>query len=290
MLGIAVSSVGSLVLPPDAWSAAYAGLPFETSDLQPFLRDDETEKDVIGYVARARAGFDALRKELVAYAPDAIVLVGSLRGEWPAHVSTFSLLTATDGQNSAAESGGAEYQPRERNFASFLLDSLVAAGFDLAWQEAPASYPPESIAVATEALISGMPVAVVPILINASSPPLPSAERCWDLGVALRKVLARRNEKVAILASGGLSYDMLGRWVDEPFDRWFLGAIEAADMSGLKKLFKVQTEAVLGRTGEVRSWITAAAACGGAATVIDYFPARQAKSGIGFALWRGAPD
>jgi protocatechuate 4,5-dioxygenase beta chain len=136
------------------------------------------------------------------------------------------------------------------------------------------------------ALAGATPLLVISIVINTSTPPLPSAERCWALGVALRDALSTRRERVAILATGGLSHDPLARWVDEPFDRWFLNALEAPDVDALTKLFKVDTEVLLGRTGEIRSWITVAGACGVRAGVVDYFAARQARLGVGFSLWQ----
>lgn len=49
-------------------------------------------------------------------------------------------------------------------------------------------------------------IPVVPIYINCFAPPLPTWRRAFELGQAIRKVLARRSERVALLASGGLSH------------------------------------------------------------------------------------
>lgn len=49
-------------------------------------------------------------------------------------------------------------------------------------------------------------IPVVPIFINCFAPPLPSFRRAHELGLAIRKVLLRRPERIAVLASGGLSH------------------------------------------------------------------------------------
>ena len=287
VLGLAASSVGCLLLPPEAWSDAYANAPESSGDLQPFLREGESTGQFQEYSSRARAGFEILRRELLAFSPDAIVLVCCQRqGEVSVVTTTFKVV----GGSSEPERQRADYRPRERDFVTFLLDCLVANDIDIAWDQGEATSMTESLDILREALLFDLDVPVIPLLINTTVPPLPSAERCWNLGLVLRKALSRRPERVAVVASGGLSYDPLGRWVDEPLDRWFLEALESEDSDGLKKLFKVETDALAGPTGEIRTWIVTAAACGGSATIVDYFPARQAKAGVGFALWKSAPS
>ena len=71
-------------------------------------------------------------------------------------------------------------------------------------------------------------IPVVIVFLNAYSPPLPSARRCYELGLAIRELLDERTERVAIYGSGGLSHDPNGPragWIDEPFDRWVLDRI-----------------------------------------------------------------
>ena len=288
MLGMAASSVPLLLLPENRWEAAYDEAQFSSEDRQPFLREEESPEQIQEYVARAKSAYSALRDELEAYAPDALIVVGCRRNEPASQTATFSLLTQPDAGLLAkpGQKQVAEYSPRRLDFATSLAEGLVKRGFDLAWQPIEADGLPESISVALAGLAPSTHPTVVPILINTSTPPLPTAERCWQLGDALSEVVQADGKKTAILAVGGLSYDPLARWVDEPFDRWFLKALETGDSAAIKRLFRVDTEVLLGRTGEVRTWITAAAAVSGAITrIVDYFPARQAKSGIGFVLW-----
>ncbi|MGZ6046457.1 MAG: DODA-type extradiol aromatic ring-opening family dioxygenase, partial [Isosphaeraceae bacterium] len=49
-------------------------------------------------------------------------------------------------------------------------------------------------------------IPVIPILINCFAPPLPTWRRSYELGVALHKAIAGRPERIAIVASGGVSH------------------------------------------------------------------------------------
>ena len=77
----------------------------------------------------------------------------------------------------------------------------------------------------------------------------------------------------------------MARWVDEPFDRWIIDILSRGKVADLKKLFKVDSENFRSYTGAIRTWITVAAACSRPAKVLDYIPARHAKTGVCFAYW-----
>ncbi|MBW7837317.1 MAG: hypothetical protein H3C28_11865 [Sphingomonadales bacterium] len=51
-----------------------------------------------------------------------------------------------------------------------------------------------------------MDIPIVPVFINCFCRPLPSWRRCYELGQLIRKSIASRPEKVAIMASGGISH------------------------------------------------------------------------------------
>ena len=62
-------------------------------------------------------------------------------------------------------------------------------------------------------LNSELKIPVVPIAVNTAAPPLPTMDRCFQLGEVLRKSIEswESDKKVAIVASGGLSH-----WVPIP--------------------------------------------------------------------------
>lgn len=71
------------------------------------------------------------------------------------------------------------------------------------------------------------PVAVVPVCINTVQFPLPSARRCYALGQAVGRAIARwdSDQRVAVIASGGLSHQLDGEragFINKAFDLQFL--------------------------------------------------------------------
>jgi protocatechuate 4,5-dioxygenase beta chain len=142
-------------------------------------------------------------------------------------------------------------------------------------------------------LTPGLDVPIIPIFVNEYYPPMPAASRCADLGVAIREVLRGRPERIAIYASGGLSHDPGGPragWVDEPLDRWFLERLASNDVAAMRHLFTMDSDTLRGGTGEIRAWISVAAAMDRPARVIDYIPAHHAKCGLAFAYWPAVED
>jgi len=127
---------------------------------------------------------------------------------------------------------------------------------------------------------------MLPIWLNAFyQPNRPSAARCFNVGQAVRKAVESwsGNERVAIVASGGLSHYV----VDEQFDRRFLEALEAKDATYLSSVPRSCLES---GSGEVRMWIAAAGALEGlslseSAYVPGYRSAAGTGVGLGFAAW-----
>ena len=76
------------------------------------------------------------------------------------------------------------------------------------------------------------PVRIVPVCINTVQFPLPSARRCYALGQAVGRAIASWNsdQKVAVVASGGLSHQLDGEragFINKAFDLQFLASLES---------------------------------------------------------------
>jgi protocatechuate 4,5-dioxygenase beta chain len=137
-------------------------------------------------------------------------------------------------------------------------------------------------------LVPELDIPVVPIFLNENFPPLPTGQRCWELGLALRDILMDGPERIVLYASGGLSHDPRGPragWIDEPLDNWVLERIKRNESKKLVNLFTFDSDTLRGGTGEIRAWIAVAAGMQRAATVLDYFPSHHAKCGLAFAYW-----
>lgn len=215
---------------------------------------------------------------------------------------TISIYTGTD---RIWGKGGYEWDkaPADRKTVCFdnhvelsrvLLKGLIKRGFDIANSETfkPAGKPDVGASHMVSRIVPELdPSGTIPIIcvfINEYFPPLPTANRCAQLGVAISEIFAGRPERLAICASGGLSHYLGGPHqgaIDVPLDTWILEQLAVNDIEALTHLFAFDSDALTSGTGEVRAWITVAAAMNRAATIVDYMPIHSVITGCGFALW-----
>ena len=107
----------------------------------------------------------------------------------------------------------------------------------------------------------------VPLYVNTVYTPAPTPEQSWRLGELLREYVTNvcgENERVALLAGGGLSH-WLGvpqeGQVNEAWDHWFMDVLAQGRGAGLAKLTNEQILSDAGNGGlEVNAWITVAGA------------------------------
>ncbi|MFJ9582717.1 DODA-type extradiol aromatic ring-opening family dioxygenase [Streptomyces acidicola] len=160
---------------------------------------------------RAERFRDALRKardELAAARPDTVILVGSnhFRGFWLDLIPAFTL--GVGECVASGESGTPKGpQPVDVPLARHIAGALVEGGrFDPAYSARLQIDHGQSHAI--QYLLDGLDVEIVPLVVNVFAPPLPTLERCEDLGRAIREaVLAFPGDRrVAVIGSGGLSH------------------------------------------------------------------------------------
>jgi hypothetical protein len=137
-------------------------------------------------------------------------------------------------------------------------------------------------------------VALVPIHMNCIVPPLPSPQRCYAVGQMIADIVRKARpagERVAIMATGGLSHDPGGpRYfaVDEKFDRNFLALLEAGDPDRVLQEITIEKMAAAGDGGttELLSWIVALGAAGKRpARTLCYEAAVELRCGMGGVVW-----
>jgi 2,3-dihydroxyphenylpropionate 1,2-dioxygenase len=144
-------------------------------------------------------------------------------------VPTFALMC---GKTTDAKFAGHSYaMPTNNAFAAELLDELVSRDFDMVYsQDAELGH---AFAAPFEWIIGDRKVNVVCLFVNTYMPPLPTAKRCAALGKVLADVIARRPEKVAIIASGGMShYPGTWKYADPAFefDYWMIEEFERGNI------------------------------------------------------------
>lgn len=172
------------------------------------------------------------------------------------------------------------------DMADHLLVELTQIGFDFAQSDRPPR--PRGVGHAW-----GFPFqrvfdrarAAVPVMINTYYPPnQPTAQRCLELGEALRSAIEAfpADITVGVMASGGLSHHL----IDEALDRVVLDAISTSDLDALAA---IPGAALEGGTSEIRNWIAMApSAAGLSETTLVYEPCYRSLAGTGCAMAFGS--
>lgn len=135
-------------------------------------------------------------------------------------------------------------------------------------------------------------IALVPVTMNCTVPPIPTPARAYEVGTTLREMVQAYPgaERVAVVATGGLSHEPGGPryfWVDEEFDRWFLDLLRKGDHAALlhECTLERMEAAGSGGTAELLAWMVALAFTTGPAEVLAYMPAIAWRSGTGMVVW-----
>jgi aromatic ring-opening dioxygenase catalytic subunit (LigB family) len=222
---------------------------------------------------QAGAGMRELGKVLDEAKPDVILFFGS------DHVETFSVtciptFAIIAGSRAIAKFAGKAYDlPVHREMAEDLLTKLVVEkNFDVAYSEdAELGH---AFAVPFEYVIGSRKIPVIPFFTNVYVPPLPTPKRCAALGRAIADIVKGRRERVAVIASGGMSHfpgttKYLSPEFD--FDRWLLSQFEMGHTDALLNMTGTQLDEV-GNT-EMLNWATMLGAIGKQeGELIDYIP------------------
>jgi len=221
----------------------------------------------------AAAAMQEVGKVLDETKPDVIVFLGS------DHVETFSVtciptFAIIAGSRAIAKFAGREYNlPVHREMAEDLLNKLVVQhSFDIAYSEdAELGH---AFAVPFEYVIGKRDIPVIPFFTNVYVPPLPTPKRCAALGKAIAEIIKGRRERVALVASGGMShFPGTSKYLapEFDFDRWLVAQFEAGNTDALLSMTGTQLDEV-GNT-EMLNWATMFGAIGPQeGELIDYIP------------------
>src|SRR4029450_1769481 len=203
---------------------------------------------------QAAAAIQELGKALDESKPDVILMFGA------DHVETSSVpcvpsFAIVAGSRAIAKFAGREHNlPIHREMAEDILNKLVVEhNFDMAYSEdAELGH---AFSIPFEFLIGKRNIPVIPFFTNVYVPPLPTPRRCEALGQAIAEIVKGRKERVAIIASGGMSHFPGTHKYNFPefdFDRWLLSELETGNTDALLRMAGTQLDEV-GNT-ELPSW------------------------------------
>jgi len=197
-----------------------------------FTRPPDENPQQLDQAARAMQELGSVLDETK---PDVIVFFGS------DHVETFSVscvptFAIIAGNRAVAKFAGREFHPRvHREMAEDMLTKLVVDyEFDVAYSEdAELGH---AFAVPFEYVVGTRDIPVIPFFANVYVPPLPTPKRCAALGKAIAEIIKGRKERVAVIASGGMSHFPGTRKYLSPefdFDRWLVSQFEVGHTDAL---------------------------------------------------------
>src|ERR1041384_8569182 len=210
------------------------------------------------------AGIAAMRKlgeVLDETQPDALVILASdhLETFFLQSVPTFAVIA---GEHAKTAFAGRTWNPQiHQKLAEDLLEGLVQRDFDMTYsQDAVMGH---SFAAPFEWVLGTRDIPVVPIFVNTYLPPLPRPARCAALGRAIAEIVAAKPERVALLASGGMShYPGTAKYYQPAFDfdQWCIRELENSHADSFLNLTPEQLDEV-GNT-EMLPWAIALGAVG----------------------------
>jgi 2,3-dihydroxyphenylpropionate 1,2-dioxygenase len=256
-----------------------------------------------------RAGLKEARRLVADFAPDCVVLVGGdHRRTFREIVPTFAVALSAGIMAEAGHAGARLKVPE--GTARGLVEELLAKNIDVSTCRNVEF--DHAFAQPLRILLGGLDVVpVVPVAVNCATPPLPSAARVLGFGRAVGEFIDQQGGRVLVIGSGGLSHSPPSLEVetydlsDEERARLIADGAEAAkhkirpewdeallralaDWDEKKLVELVDNATELGGVGgnEVRTWLTAAAAGGGALETIAYEPVADWITGMGVTASR----
>jgi 2,3-dihydroxyphenylpropionate 1,2-dioxygenase len=235
-----------------------------------FTRPPDENQDQLNQAGRA---MEELGKVLDETRPDVVLVFGA------DHVETFSVscvpsFAIVAGDRAIAKFAGREHNlPIHREMAEDILNKLVVEKhFDMAYSEdAELGH---AFSIPFEYVIGKRNIPVIPFFTNTYVPPLPTPRRCEALGRAVAEIVKGRKERVAIVASGGMSHfpgTSKYHYPEFDFDRWLVSQMEVGNADALLNMTGTQLDEV-GNT-EMLNWAVLYGAVGPQpGELIDYIP------------------
>jgi 3-O-methylgallate 3,4-dioxygenase len=181
-------------------------------------------------------------------------------------------------------------RPGEPALANYLIRTLIEDGFDVGCTTSlrPGSALDEAFTLLYERFTPEGKIPMVPFMLSRYLPNQATSARCYALGKALGQAIRAwpENKRVGLMASGGLSHQI----IDEELDRGVIDALIERDEAHLSSLDVPRLNRA-GGTPEILNWVTVAGAMDPVGmTLVDYIPCYRSPAGTGhgvtFGYWQ----
>ncbi len=319
ILGLGCTHAPMILNPAEEWADNRKRLFGRVPNYQPpasllaELGDDNGRSHDRRNQQKVVQAFQVLRDKLHQWEPEAVIVIGDDQAEnfLRDNLPTFCLYTGNQVEGYPFHRPGGKVNlweaPQDarysfkcpEKFARDMVSSLIRQGFDM------------STATELKGWKWGLPHAhinpltfldpegqfpLLPLFVNCYGeeagdgyPPRPTAERCYQLGRAMRRFLDTRRERVAVVASSSWSHSFLTHKFnccefDEEFDRRNLELLRKGQGSKLAKL----TPEEIQQSGdhEFLNWIIALGVLGDRpARIVEVLDDQSQVSFKVFAVW-----
>jgi len=233
----------------------------------------------------AEAAFAALRTDLETAKPDVLIVVANdqfVNFFWN-NIPTFFVTIADEVQGQFTRHKF--HYRNDKELGKAIIRAGMEKGIDFSYGEHVELQHTQNVPLYF--LMPEAKIPILPIYVNTWVDPAPSPRRCYQLGELVRQVADNSKERVAILATGGLSHfpgsPRIGE-IDETFDHKLLEVMRQGKGKSLVD-YSVQDLLEAGDT-EFLNWMVVIGAVGDAkATYTAYMPDYVA-TGWGFVSWK----
>jgi 2,3-dihydroxyphenylpropionate 1,2-dioxygenase len=243
--------------------------------------------------AKLYSAFETIRDELQAARPDVILLLTSEHwANFFEHVGAFCI-----GRGETFEGPVEPWLkvPKtdvkgDPKLSEALLERAYASGFELSFSHEMRL--DHGSMVPLHFLTPEMQTKIVPLMFNTLAAPRATPARCVGLGEALRPVLEAWPERIAIVATGGLSHDPGERghgFIDTDFDATFIDRLTRADLPALASYRDAEIMAAGAGTAELLAWLCMAGIMGQTQPrLVAYEAVKPWATGIGIVSYSKA--
>lgn len=235
--------------------------------------------------ADAEKAFAVLRSDLEAARPDVLIVVANDQfvNFFFNNIPTF-FVTLADEVKGQFTRHKFHYR-NHKELGRAILKAGVEKGIDFSWGEYVELQ--HTQVVPLYFLLPEPKIPILPIYVNTWVDPIPTPRRCYRVGELIREVANAQRERIAILATGGLSHfpgsPRIGE-IDTQFDHKLLEIMR--DGKG-RTLADYSLEQILqAGDSEFLNWMVVLGAVGDAKAASTFYMPDHVATGWGFVSWK----
>ncbi len=233
----------------------------------------------------AETAFAALRKDLEDAKPDVLIVVANdqfVNFFWN-NIPTF-FVTVGDEVEGRFTRHRFHYR-NHKELGKAIVRAGMERGIDFSYGEKIELQHTQNVPLYF--LLREPKIPILPIYVNTWVDPAPSPRRCYQVGELIRAVAAASHERIAMLATGGLSHfpgsPRIGE-IDEGFDHKLLEVLRQGKGKTLVD-YSVQGLLQAGDT-EFLNWMVVIGAVGDARAAYTAYMPDFVATGWGFVSWK----